>query len=512
MPEPAAQMGRPLPVLLIRTLVPIALTLILHPLIPVLGLTEYFPFPPQPTFPALQANIGFALLALVGALYLVPKVSPAFIDKGLKGRDLLKPGGRTSGPWVPECLGLPCATLYLLLMMLFIPFPFSHIFQVAGNNGVGREKFPLRELTFYLTSLLSLLTATLLGFIDDLFDIRWRHKLPIPLIAAVPTLLVYYATGGWTWVVLPESVGKLLRSLGLPGWTGAPVVNLRFLYYVYLALLPTFTTNSINILAGINGVETIQPLIIAMSITLNDLLYLPIWPEWFLEFLGIENAAGGRILTWAVGQVVTRHLMSLYFMIPLIGVCAGFLWHNWYTARAFPGDTLCYFTGMAFSAVAIQGHFAKTMLLFFLPQIFNFLLSCPQLFRLVPCPRHRLPHFNEATGLLEPSKAVFERAPPLPGRIFLEVFQALGLTRLERAPPPADSKSEEVASSKSWPQEGDIVSATNLTLLNYLLVRLGPMHEPTLCLLVGAVQVAGSAVAFAIRYGVGSLVYGGDRR
>jgi UDP-N-acetylglucosamine--dolichyl-phosphate N-acetylglucosaminephosphotransferase len=46
---------------------------------------------------------------------------------------------------------------------------------------------------------------------------------------------------------------------------------------------------------------------------------------------------------------------------------------------------------MAFAAVAIQGHFSKTMLLFFLPQIFNFVLSCPQLFHLVPCPRHRLP-------------------------------------------------------------------------------------------------------------------------
>jgi UDP-N-acetylglucosamine--dolichyl-phosphate N-acetylglucosaminephosphotransferase len=100
-------------------------------------------------------------------------------------------------------------------------------------------------------------------------------------------------------------------------------------YYVYLVLLPTFTTNSINILAGINGVEAIQPLIIAMSVTLNDLLFLPIWPEWLLELLGIENPAGGRMLPWAVGRVVTRHLMSLYFMIPLIGVCAGFLWHNW---------------------------------------------------------------------------------------------------------------------------------------------------------------------------------------
>lgn len=62
-----------------------------------------------------------------------------------------------------------------------------------------------------------------------------------------------------------------------------------------------------------------------------------------------------------------------------------------YPARAFPGDTLCYVTGMAFAVVGIQAHFSKTLLLFFIPQIFNFLLSCPQLFGLVPCPRHRVP-------------------------------------------------------------------------------------------------------------------------
>ena len=65
-----------------------------------------------------------------------------------------------------------------------------------------------------------------------------------------------------------------------------------------------------------------------------------------------------------------------------------------YPSRAFPGDTLCYVTGMAFAVVGIQAHFSKTLLLFFLPQIFNFILSCPQLFGLVPCPRHRVPRYK----------------------------------------------------------------------------------------------------------------------
>lgn len=62
-----------------------------------------------------------------------------------------------------------------------------------------------------------------------------------------------------------------------------------------------------------------------------------------------------------------------------------------YPASVFVGDTFCYFAGMTFAVVGILGHFSKTMLLFFLPQIINFLFSCPQLFHFVPCPRHRLP-------------------------------------------------------------------------------------------------------------------------
>ena len=97
--------GHPQPVLLMSTLLPIALALILQPLLPFLlpsTLSNALAtcMPPQPTFPALQANIGFSMLAFVGAVWVIPRVSGAFVQKGLRGRDLLKEGGRISGPWV----------------------------------------------------------------------------------------------------------------------------------------------------------------------------------------------------------------------------------------------------------------------------------------------------------------------------------------------------------------------------------------------------------------------------
>jgi UDP-N-acetylglucosamine--dolichyl-phosphate N-acetylglucosaminephosphotransferase len=88
-----------------------------------------------------------------------------------------------------------------------------------------------------------------------------------------------------------------------------------------MAMLSTFTTNSINILAGINGVEVAQTIVISLSIIINDLLYLP-WP--FSLRLGPFEISGffGKALAQE------RHLFSLYFMMPLLAVSLGFAYHN----------------------------------------------------------------------------------------------------------------------------------------------------------------------------------------
>jgi len=270
-----------------------------------------------------------------------------------------------------------------------------------------------------------------------------------------------------------------------------------------MSLLSTFCTNSINILAGINGSEVSQALIIALSVILNDLLYLP-WPFGFripLHLLGrpAEVEIGG---VWSAGMaygsrlLVERHLFSLYFMLPLVGVCAGFIYHNWYPARVFPGDTLCYVTGMAFAVVGIQAHFSKTLLLFFLPQIFNFIISCPQLFGLVPCPRHRVPRFDAETGMLYPSRAEFkDHAPSRLAVAVLRVLSMLGFVQLTEDP-----------------TKHEITHTTNLTILNVFLLRFGPMREDSLVKVLISSQVAGSVFAFVVRYGLAGLVYDGNRR
>ena len=53
----------------------------------------------------------------------------------------------------------------------------------------------------------------LLGIGDDLFDIRWRHKLLLPAIAAIPMLMVYYVDFGVTQVVVPTPLQPYLGQL-----------------------------------------------------------------------------------------------------------------------------------------------------------------------------------------------------------------------------------------------------------------------------------------------------------
>ncbi|KAJ2935193.1 hypothetical protein H1R20_g1918, partial [Candolleomyces eurysporus] len=473
---------RPLPKVLLFGILPVALWFVIRPLID-----------PIPPVPAIYTSIGFSLLAFLITIYLIPALGQTFIKANLKGRDLLK----IYADPIPESQGLVVASVYILSLILFIPFAFTRLFTELANakpstEGISVLEFPHHQLSVYLSSIISLLIATFLGFLDDVFDIRWRHKLPIPIIASIPLLMVYFAERGNTTIVVPLPFRGLLGQL----------VDLGPLYYLYMIMLSTFSTNSINILAGINGSEASQALVIALSVIVNDLLYLP-WAVGFripLHLLGskADVEVGGL---WGAGMakgsqvLVERHLFSLYFMLPLVAVLTAFLYHNWYPARVFPGDTLCYLAGMAFAVVGIQAHFSKTLLLFFMPQIFNFVLSVPQLFGLVPCPRHRVPRFDPDTNLLYPSKAQFLQHPSKLSSLVLHILSGLGLVELT-----------------THMKDGSILETTNLTIFNVLLVRFGPMNEKRLNQLLITTQVAGSIVAFVVRYGLAGLVYDGDRR
>lgn len=403
----------------------------------------------------LRTSVSFSILSFVGTILLIPLCSSVFLTKGLAGRDLNKVGR----PLLPESMGAVSAIVYLLVMMLFTPFAFY--------EHLDTETFPHNKLGTYLSAILALQSAVILGLADDFFDLRWRHKFFIPAFSAIPLLVVYYVDYGVTYVVVPTPLRPYLGQLIDLGWA----------YYVYMSALSIFCTNSINILAGVNGVEVGQSVVITLCILANDLLYI----TGAQPHVGLHHPA------------LESHLLSAYFALPFLAVSLALLWHNWWPAKVFVGDTYCYFAGMIFATIGILGHFSKTILLFFIPQIFNFILSAPQLFHIIPCPRHRLPKL-QSNGLLEASIVEFPRPPSKFQRFVLNTAEILGFVRLVRL------------------DSGQIISSTNFTLISMVLVRCGQMREDRLAIVIMLIQGVFGVAGFFVRHKLARLFFSDDNR
>lgn len=330
----------------------------------------------------LGASCAVAVLGFFLTRYLIPPVTSKTAARGIAGKDLNKKGTPAGDVAIPEAAGLAVGCAFLLCIIIF---ELVHYYDIASLLSYLASGFkgPLPKLEVisdawlvdYNAALATIGFMLFLGFADDVLDIRWRVKLLLPLFAALPLLVAY---SGGTGVVVPKPLQALL---GLPSF-----LELGVLYKVYMVMLVIFCTNSINILAGVNGLEAGQTFIVACAVLGHNLL-----------------AVGG----YAAGSPAVRdgHLFSAYLMMPLAGVTLGLLTFNWYPSRVFVGDTFTYFAGMTIAVAGILGHFSETLLLFLLPQIFNFVYSLPQLFKIVPCPRHRLPVFDPKTGLLRPKDA-----------------------------------------------------------------------------------------------------------
>jgi len=246
----------------------------------------------------------------------------------------------------------------------------------------------------------------LLGFIDDVLDVRWSVKIFLSFLATLPLLVAY---SGPTNIIVPKPFRAFIGADVQLGW----------FYYVYMALIAVFCTNSINIYAGINGLEATQTAVIAGAILIHN----------YIEIGGPFSA---------------QHELSMFLTLPFLSCALALIFYNWYPSSVFVGDSFTYLAGMSLAVPGILGHFSKTLMLFFLPQLVNFVISIPQLIGIVPCPRHRTPKFNAQTGLLEPTY--------------------------------------------------------NFTVINLYLYLFGPTQEGQLTLRLGILQVLCCAVGFGIRY------------
>lgn len=189
----------------------------------------------------------------------------------------------------PETFGVLSGCVYLVIQFLFIPIPFS---SFLTNDS---HEFP-HEFVELILALLSICCMILLGFADDVFNLKWRFKLLLPTIASFPLLMGYYVNFNSTTVILPNIMRPYLGHS----------LDIGYLYYVFMAMLAVFCTNAINILAGINGLEVGQSMILAISVIIFNVT------EIFLNY-GMRH-----------------HHFSLYLLLPYLATTVALWKYNKY--------------------------------------------------------------------------------------------------------------------------------------------------------------------------------------
>lgn len=172
----------------------------------------------------LIASLALSGLAFAMTYAMVIWLGPTFIKAGLKGKDMSK----VDKVEIPEAMGAVCAVVYLLAIIVFTPFMFYKDIVSATSGGGNRDhvvhaqhvetgrflhRFPHSKLASYLSAILSLQSVIVLGVGDDLFDIRWRHKVLVPAFASIPVLIVYFVDFGITSIVVPTPFRPYIGEL-----------------------------------------------------------------------------------------------------------------------------------------------------------------------------------------------------------------------------------------------------------------------------------------------------------
>jgi UDP-N-acetylglucosamine--dolichyl-phosphate N-acetylglucosaminephosphotransferase len=184
-------------------------------------------------------------------------------------------------PLVPNGLGV----IYVLFttIYLFLIY-FSGISPIS--NGVSAP----------LTLAVCILFGGFMGLLDDWMDLKWRYKAFMPLIAALP--LIYFA--------MENPLTRTSISLPLIG-----MIQFGNIYYfLIIPLIVMIVTNTINMLGGLNGLETICPAIITIGLMILTQSYLILMLGPLLLWLALAalNVQGkifvGNTGSFAIGMTI----------------------------------------------------------------------------------------------------------------------------------------------------------------------------------------------------------------
>ncbi|MBS3074225.1 glycosyl transferase family 4 [Candidatus Pacearchaeota archaeon] len=181
---------------------------------------------------------------------------------------------------------------------------------------------------FALTT--SILILAGIGLIDDLLGwikggLRRRLRMALCLFAAIPL------------IVINSGISKIT----LPFLGAVDIGVLYIIVAIPLGIVATSTT--FNFLAGFNGLETGQGIMIFSALAL---------------------------VTYVTGNAWLSFI-SLLVVISLLG----FWFFNKYPAKVFPGDVMTYPIGGLIAIIAILGNIEKIAIIFFIPYILEVILK-----------------------------------------------------------------------------------------------------------------------------------------
>lgn len=83
----------------------------------------------------LIASLALSGIAFAASYAMIRWLGPTFMKAGVKGKDL----GKANKREIPETMGAVCAVVYLLIIIVFIPFPFYKDIVAATSGGGNRD-------------------------------------------------------------------------------------------------------------------------------------------------------------------------------------------------------------------------------------------------------------------------------------------------------------------------------------------------------------------------------------
>jgi len=208
-------------------------------------------------------------------------------------------------PLIPNGLGV----IYVLASVTYLFL--LYYFQLA-------EIETFNNVSAALTLAVCILFGGFMGLLDDWMDLRWRYKAFFPLIAAIPLISLAISLG------LRTSMATFIFGTIDFG---------VYYYFIIIPLIITVTTNTVNQLGGLNGLETICPAIIIS---------------------GLMVISGSRAILLFVPLIVWLLLAFFNFQ-----------------GKIFVGNTGSFAIGITLAAFAIISDLKTTLLISLLPYIFN---------------------------------------------------------------------------------------------------------------------------------------------